>query len=39
MLSAIVCTDLITGKITDKELLWQVNTENNYIEEKDEKDN
>ena len=39
MLSAIVCTDLITGKITDKELLWQVNTENNYIEEKNEKDN
>lgn len=37
MLSAIVCTDLITGKIKDKELLWQVNTENDYIEVKNEK--
>lgn len=37
MLSAVVCTDLITGKIKDKELLWQVNTENDYIEVKNEK--
>ena len=37
MLSAIVCTNLITGKIKDKELLWQVNTENDYIEVKSEK--
>lgn len=37
MLSAIVCTNLITGKIKDKELLWQVNTENDYIEVKNEK--